>query len=75
MNSNRKCEQSTRVIWSIFLSQSEAVTFIIISNDGLESHELHIYICRAVGIFKVRICRKIEQIIRTVNTHVRVYSS
>lgn len=31
-------------------------TFVIISNDGLESHELHVNVCRAVGILIVRIC-------------------
>lgn len=37
------------------------VTFIIISDDGLESHELHIYICRAVGIFEVGVCWETQQ--------------
>lgn len=34
------------------------MTFVIISNDGLESHELHIYISRAICILIVRICGK-----------------
>lgn len=31
-------------------------TFVIIPNNGLERHELHINVCRAVGILIVRIC-------------------
>lgn len=34
------------------------MTFVIISDDGLESHELHIHVSRAIGIFVVRICGK-----------------
>lgn len=43
------------------------MTFVIISNNRLESHELHIYVSRAIGIFIIRICGKAQQIIRGVN--------
>lgn len=49
------------------LDNRMVMTFVIISNNRLESHELHIYVSRAIGIFIIRICGKAQQIIRAVN--------
>lgn len=58
-----------RLCWlfTAFVSRSEnkeIKTFVIISDDGLEGHELHVYISRTVGIFIVGICGETESGLR-----------
>lgn len=47
--SMRKCHYD-------FIDRWRVVTFVIVSNDGLERHEFHIYVSGPVGIFIVWIC-------------------
>lgn len=42
------------------LNNITVMTFVVISNNRLESHELHVYVSRAIGIFIIRICGKAQ---------------
>lgn len=56
----------------MFFNEKEITTFVIISNNGLEGHELHIYVSRAVGVLIVRVCGKegkISGLQKVISTH------
>lgn len=36
--------------------ERDGLTFVIVSNDGLEGHELHVYISSAISVLVIGVC-------------------